>query len=144
MLSLGLGVDTSVTHTYEFFYGIVPYNNTGGGRQIETFAFKSLYQLSRYDLGDIEFDLYLGWGGYHVTGLNYQTSRNGASPRNYYRLGSIRALFFYGTEVRYEKSALYFENGFNDIWLTNYFNNQESIDIKKFMYMGVGYKYLFK
>lgn len=138
VISLGFGFINSDQSEYEFLYGLVPANYTES-KPIETFAFK--YNRGWFSYESLSF--YTGAAIYHVIGLNYQTSRNGASPRNYYRLGSIRALFYYGLEYRHKKHALYFENGINDIWLTNSINNPEAINPTDYMSMALGYRHLF-
>jgi hypothetical protein len=143
LVAYGLGFMISDNYNLDLLYGIVP-EDYSGTEAIETLAIKNNYPLIDLVIKKQLLQFYLGWSIYHVIGLNYQTSRNGAAPRNYYRLGSLRGLFYYGISHQVsQKHGWYFENGMNDIWLTNYFNNQKSIDPADYMSMALGYQYIF-
>ena len=81
-----------------------------------------------------------------MTGLKYQTSRHESFPQEYYRMGSLRGLFYWGMTLESLKNKYhmgYFEAGLNDIILTNYYNNPDVIDPLEYVSLALGYGYKF-
>lgn len=143
-LSAGIGKNFTENYSFEYFHGYVPEDI--GGHEIETFAIKNNYKFLKLERWGYSSDLYVGVNIYHVTGLEYQTSRHSSFPEEYYRLGSIRALFYTGLTLRsskYSQHMGYFESGLNDIVLINYLNNKDVIDPKDYVSLALGYGYIF-
>ncbi len=141
-LSIGMGKRFGEIYSLEVFNGYVP--KSIGGSEIEAIAIKNLFDLIDFSLLEKNLIFYFGVNIYHVTGLDYQSSRHSSYPEQYYRLGSIRGLFSFGLDLNITADhGVYFESGLNDIILTNYFNNPDDVDVKKYVSHGFGYKYIF-
>jgi len=143
-MSLGIGHKFTKKYTLEYFHGYVPPEI--GGHEIETFSIKNNYSFYTYERWNHFVNFYLGANLYHVAGLDYQTSRHSNFPSEYYRLGSIRGLFYTGLQVGSSKKSYhfgYFEGGLNDIVITNYYNNPDVIDPVEYISLALGYGYMF-
>lgn len=144
LFSAGIGKNVTENYSVEYFHGYVPEDI--GGHEIETFSFKNNYSVFGYERWGYYGDLYIGVNLYHVTGLEYQTSRHSSFPEVYYRVGSIRGLFYTGISLNSTKVSNhfgYFESGVNDIVLINYLNNTDVINLFDFVSLGLGYGYKF-
>lgn len=142
--SAGLGKNFTENYSLEYFHGYVPEDI--GGHEIETFSLKNNYKLFKLERWGYFSDIYIGANVYHVTGLEYQTSRHSSFPEEYYRLGSIRAMFYTGISIgssKYSQHIGYFESGLNDIVLINYLNNKDVINPADYVSLALGYGYLF-
>jgi hypothetical protein len=143
--AFGIGKNVSTKYRFELFHGVVPKHE--GGIRIETMAMKHIYRLSRFDSYNILLGLYVGLNIYKVKGARYEPSKDNAYPKGYYRIGSIRALFFLGSNIslrKIENHKFYFESGMNDIVLQSYFLNSETVNPLEYVSLAVGYKYHFK
>lgn len=140
----GIGKHFTESYSLDFFHGRVPHSV--GGVEIDTYAFKNNLNLFRFYIDPISLTTYTGINIYHVTGLDYQSSRDASYPNDYYRLGSIRGLFYLGEKVSFGeelKNEVYFEAGLGDIVLINYFNNKDTIDPLQYLSLGIGYTFIF-
>lgn len=143
-VAVGVGKQFTKTYSLDFFHGRVPQGI--GGVEIDTYALKNNFNLFTSNLDPVSLTTYLGINIYHVTGLDYQASRHASYPDDYYRLGSIRGLFYLGEKVSFGrelKNEIYFEAGLGDIVLVNYFNNKDTIDPLQYFSLGIGYTYIF-
>ncbi len=143
-IATGVGRNFTKNYSLEYFHGYVPEDI--GGHKIETFAIKNNYKLFKLEKWGYFSDIYIGASIYHVAGLEYQTSRHSSFPEEYYRMGSIRGLFYTGFTLgssKYSKHISYLESGLNDIVLTNYINNKDVLNPVDFVSLGLGYGYLF-
>lgn len=141
----GIGKQFNDLYRLEYYHGYVPKEK--GGQEIETFALKNHFNMYKFELFENQLNYYMGVGIYHVTGLKYQTSRRGSYPQQYYRLGSIRGLFFHGLEIspiKYKQHFAYFEASLNDIVITNYYNNPDVINPIDYISLAIGYGYKFE
>ncbi len=142
LVSIGMGKQVTPSYSFDFFYGYVP--ESMDNNEIETFAFKNYYDVTSFGAFTKEINFYGGINLYHVIGLKYQTSRLSSYPRSYYRMASIRALLFLGLNMNHRKNTkFYFESGVNDIWLINYANNAESLNISDYISHAFGWTYIF-
>lgn len=143
-ISAGLGHNVTKNYSIEYFHGFVPEDI--GGSEIETFAIKNNYTFYELESYGLYSELYVGVNIYHVTGLDYQSSRHPSYPEEYYRMGSIRGLLYTGFKIhasKFKNHFGYFESGLNDIVLINYYNNPDVIDLSDFVSLAIGYGYLF-
>ena len=137
-LSIGIGKDVTSRYSFDFFYGYVP--TEIGGSEIQTYTLKNNYSLIKNSIATYKYDIYSGLSLYHVIGLRYQTSRFANFPRNYYRLSSIRAQVYLGGNLEYNKrNSFYFEAGVNDIWLINYINNKDTLNLNDYIALALGW-----
>ncbi len=144
-IATGIGKNFGSFYSLDFFYGYVP--EAIGGTEIETFSLKNDFKLFNSNFFKTSQDYYFGVNIYHVTSLRYQTSRGRSFPDEYYRLGSVRALFYLGIDIRsnkkYRNHSGFFEAGINDIVLTNYINNSDVINPLDYASLALGYKFDF-
>lgn len=139
--SAGIGKSLTKNYRISLHYGFVPPNQIQN--KIETYTFKNSYSLFFYNYQKIDYILYTGVALYHVPGDKYKTQEISSIPDNYYRQSSIRAQLYIGHEFRLEETnSIYLESGVNDIWIINSINN-DSIDLKDHVSLGLGYKYRF-
>ena len=142
--ALGIGKNVSKNYSVDFFHGRVPLDI--GGEEIDTYAVKNNFNLFELTFDPVVFHTYCGIAIYHVTGLDYQSSRHSSYPEDYYRYGSIRGLLYLGEKVRFGKGLkkeFYFEAGLNDIVITNYINNSNVIDPLDYVSLALGFGYKF-
>lgn len=142
--AVGIGKKFSKNYSLDFLHGRVP--QSIGGVELDTYSLKNNFHLKTFYFDPIGAVTYAGINVYHVIGLDYQTSRHGSYPDNYYRLGSFRALFFLGEKIQFGrelKNEIFLEGGINDIVLTNYLNNRDTINPFDFVSLATGYTYIF-
>ena len=142
--AVGIGKQFTENYSLDFFHGRVP--QSIGGVELDTYALKSNFGIFKFAFDPVILSTYTGINIYHVAGLDYQSSRHSSYPEDYYRLGSIRGLFFIGEKVSFGnelKNELYFEAGLNDIVITNYINNSDVINPLDFWSLSLGYTYIF-
>ena len=139
LVAFGLGKKVSENYSFDILYGYVPKNIAGS--EIETYSFKSDYKLYNLEAYSFLHTFYMGMNLYHVIGLKYQTSRLGSYPRNYYRMSSIRFMPYLGYKLHFNKlvNEIYIESGVNDIWLINYYNNPDEINLADYASLGLGW-----
>lgn len=139
-VSFGVGKNFTKKYFLEFFYGIVP--KEINDEKLTTISIKNNYSLFDFEVNGLLSDIYTGVNIYHVQGKKYQTSRDSRFPNEYYRIGSLRGLFYLGYNVSYRdmKHQFYFESGANDIVLTNDYNN-ENVSFVDHLSLAIGYKY---
>ena len=109
--AIGLGKDVSDRYNMEFFYGNVP--KSKGGINIDTVAMKNFWKFLKFEYANLFTQPYAGFNVYHVRGSHYQTSRNDAYPEDYYRIGSVRGMIFFGADFSHNKylaNHFYFES----------------------------------
>ncbi|MBG58918.1 MAG: hypothetical protein CMJ16_00520 [Peredibacter sp.] len=143
-LALGVGKKFNRIYSLDYMHGIV--REETGGTTIETIALKNNFQLYRFSHVFSYIDLYSGLAAYHVTGLKYQASRNNNYPERYYRIGSIRGLFYLGLKGALEEATKhegFFEAGINDIWIENYVNSPSTVNLFGYVSLALGYSYIF-
>ncbi len=142
-IAFGLGKVISKNYSFDILYGYVPADIAGN--EIETYSFKNDYKVYRYEKLKYLSTLYIGINFYHVIGLKYQTSRFGSYPRNYYRMSSIRVMPYLGLSVtlKNKKDDLFLESGVNDVWLVNYYNNPDEINLSDYASLALGWKHPF-
>lgn len=143
ILSFGLGRTITKNYSFDILYGYVP--ESEAGKEIETYSFKNDYKFFRYEKHPYLMSIYMGVNVYHVIGLRYQTSRFASYPRNYYRISSIRTLLYLGVELETQsnRNSFFFESGMNDIWIINYYNNQNVLDPKDYISLATGWNHTF-
>jgi hypothetical protein len=138
LLAFGLGKKISKKYQFDILYGYVPKNIAG--TEIETYSFKNDYLMYEYEFLNRLQHLYIGVNIYHVIGLKYQTSRLNSYPRNYYRMSSIRFMPYLGYKILWNKKSEFFlESGVNDIWLVNYYNNLDEINLADYASLAIGW-----
>jgi hypothetical protein len=140
LISIGLGRDFS-RYSIAGMYGIVP-PEMSGTSAIETVTLRQTYRFHEWK----RLSFHVGLNVYHVTGLNYETSKYGDPPDRYYPIGSIRGLLSLGTAVqidRHEKSFFYFESGINDIWMVNWLANYKVVNPWEHFSLAMGFKQRF-
>lgn len=141
-LSIGMGKRFGDVYSLEIFNGFVP--ESIGGNEIESIAIKNIFDIVDFSIFNKNMIFYFGLNLYHVTGLDYQSSRHSSYPETYYRLGSIRGLLSFGLDFNLNAThGFYLESGLNDIILTNYLNNPDDVDLSKYVSHGIGYKNIF-
>jgi hypothetical protein len=141
-----IGVSSFLSENYqlEYFHGKVPKHI--GGIEITTHAIKNNLYLFDYESPEFYLRNYTGINLYHVPSIKYHSSRIKDFPSNYYRLGSIRALLYLGITINYKEyfsHGLYLEYGFNDIVITNYYNNPDEVNLFDYGSLAIGYEYIF-
>lgn len=137
LASFGLGKEFS-RYTISGLYGYVPasFSGTDG---IETVAVRQTYNFYSWR----KLDFHVGLNIYHVLGISYESSNYGEAPEGYYPIGSIRGLLNLGFSYlidKQEKNIFYFESGMNDIWITNWISNRETVNAIDHVSLAVGYK----
>jgi len=143
-ISVGIGKNMNSFYSIEYFHGITFEDESGV--EVETLALKNNFKFLSIEQFGYHTSLYAGVAIYHATGLRYQSSRHSTYPDQYYRMGSIRGLFYLGFDIKLSKMKKhlgYFESGINDIVLTNYLNNPDVINPKDYISLALGYGYLF-
>ncbi len=139
-LSVGTGKAFS-RYTVGGMYGLVP-KELAGGETIETVVLRQTYRFWDWR----RFVSYVGLNAYHVLGLRYESSRYGRAPRSYYPVSSVRGLLSLGGEVATNGErdiSFYAEAGLNDIWLTNWAVNGETVNPLDHVSLAMGWKKLF-
>lgn len=140
--SIGYGKRFNDIYTLRLFYGIVPSNKLQN--KIETYSIKNNFSIFYYDYKKLRYSLYLGLGLNHVPGDKYKTNELAETPDDYYRQSSLRGSLYIGHEIEYNKiSSIYFESSINDVWIINSINN-DTIDYKDHVTLGVGVTYKFE
>tara|TARA_Y100000780_G_scaffold132772_1_gene119397 strand:- start:110507 stop:111040 length:534 start_codon:yes stop_codon:yes gene_type:complete len=143
-IALGVGKKFNRIYSLDYMHGLV--REERGGTTIETIALKNNFQLYRFSHIFSYLDVYTGLAAYHVTGLKYQASRNNNYPESYYRIGSIRGLFYLGLKGALEEATKhegYFEAGINDVWIENYVNNPDTVNLFGYVSLALGYSFIF-
>lgn len=138
--AIGVGNNVSKRYSFELFYGYVPKDI--GGIDINTFSMKNNLTIFSINLLSFLNELYTGLNLYHVTGMNYQTSRKSSYPRDYYGGGSVRGQIYMGMNFssnKFKRHRFYFESGLNDIVLINYYNNPGIINPFNYVSLALGY-----
>lgn len=140
--SFGVGKKINKYYSLSLHYGIVP--ATEIQNKIETYAFKNNLHLFQIEYKKLNYEFYTGINMFHVPGDKYKTQEiSGGTPDNYYRQSSVRAMVYLGNEVSYGKNvSFYAESGIDDIWIISSTNN-DSIDYKDHVSLGVGFNYKF-
>lgn len=139
--SIGASKNINNYYSISLHYGYVP--STAIQDKIETYTLKNNFNLARYNYQNFMYKLYTGLSLYHTPGNKYKTNEIAGAPNEYYRQSSIRGQIYIGHEFElYSTNAFYVESGINDIWLINSANN-ESVDYKDHLSLGIGYKYTF-
>ncbi len=139
-VSLGLGKDFK-RYSLSGMYGLVP-PEMSQGPLIETVALRQTYMFYSWD----KIDFYGGLNAFHVLSLQYQSTKFRDAPSDYYSIGSIRALLYGGVAIHMRPQTMrsfYFEAGLNDIWITNWISNSDSIDPSNHVSLAVGFKQRF-
>lgn len=140
LLSLGLGKDFT-RYSLTGLYGWVP-PEYSEGPLIETVTLRQTYHLTSWK----RIDFYTGLNIYHVLSLDYESSKFRDAPSNYYSLGSFRGLLYLGFAMNYKKESMrsfYFESGLNDIWITNWLTNLETVSPEEHISLAFGFKQRF-
>lgn len=141
LVSVGLGKHFT-RYSIGGMYGVVP-AEISGGPFIETITLRQTYDY--YFWKRVTF--HVGMNIFHVLGVKYQTENYGSVPENYYPVGAIRVLFnpigVSATINRKQSSMVYFESGWNDISLLNYFNNNEVINPLDDLSLALGFRQKF-
>lgn len=141
-ISVGGGAKFKDYISVDVLYGVVP--DSMNTEKIETIAIKNHYDLTKFELNHTRINPYLGLSVFHVLGKKYKTSQDEKYPNNYYPEASVRGYFFWGLELEPSfsgKNSFYYEMGINDIWLVNYYNNSDVIDIRDHISLGLGWNY---
>ena len=139
--SAGVGRQLNKYYSFSLHYGVVP--KTEIQSKIETYALKNNLHLYQIEYKRFLLDLYTGVTLYHAPGDKYKTQELSGIDNGYYRQSSIRGMLFLGNELSYRnKVSFYTESGINDIWIINSTNN-DSIDYKDHVSLGMGFKYRF-
>ncbi len=139
--SFGVGKKLLPYYSVSLHYGIVPANDIQN--KIETYTIKNNFKIYSNEFKVMTYKLYSGLGLFHVPGDKYKTHEYAGIEDDYYRQSSIRGLVYIGHEFEVKKyGAMYLESGMNDIWIINSINN-DSIDYKDHVSLGLGYKYRF-
>lgn len=140
LLSMGLGKEFT-KYSLSGMYGVVP-TEYSEGPLIETVTVRQTYLL--YDWRRIDF--YGGLNIYHVLSLKYQSSKFKDAPAEYYPIGGIRGIIYGGMAINMNPRrgrSFYFEAGLNDIWLTNWVSNNETVNAFDHGSLALGFKQFF-
>jgi hypothetical protein len=139
--SLGAGKQVNEYYSLSLHYGFTPAN--GIQDKIETYTFKNNLHLYEYEYKNVEYSLYTGLSVYYFPSDKYKTNDISGPASDYYRQSQVRSQIYIGHQLTINrKHAIYIESGINDIWIINSYNN-ESVDYKDHIVMGLGYKYTF-
>ena len=147
LLAIGAGKQYESGYSFSVLYGMLP--EEIAGNLIETYAFKNQMRFIDFNLIDLRIVSYFGVSLQHVSGKNLNSGQSKSYPRNYYALTSWRGLLYWGVEIvkRDHKDAfkkgLFIESAINDIWLVNYLNNREQVNINKYITLALGLNYYF-
>lgn len=140
VISLGVGYQVNRRYDFSLMYGVVPEEfNTN---KVETYTFKNQLNLFILETPQINVITYSGVAIYYVTGKGINSGQAEVYPTGYYRLTSVRGLLFLGSELRFlQQLGMYFESGINDVWLVNYWNNREQINMTNYISLALGWNY---
>ncbi|MCV6607084.1 MAG: hypothetical protein OIF32_02635 [Campylobacterales bacterium] len=143
LVSIGIGGDLSKESSWDFFYGYVP--RKYGGVNINTLAIK--YNKDFWNLSS-KNQMYYGIGLMHVLNQRYQSTFRDEYPEtNYYEATSIHLLPYLGLKSKRDffgnDVKAYIEVGTIDLYLVNWYKNQETLTLGDVVNIafGVGYDF---